>query len=350
MSGRTLEAQDGAVDVISCTPGATAPPDARQAVGALRRLLDDGDGLPVVIELTLLVSGAGQDPALAALTERIRVAGYRQAVLLAFSANERDAYCVAYAHTPVADTDAFDVAFAAAHRHFEALQRAHPRTPGGLGATYSDRFSSREREILSWCAEGKSNWAIARILDISENTVRFHLKNAFRKLDATSRSAAINAALARGVIRPALRGRKAALVEMYRSFVEGDAGPFRAMLADDVVLIATAPPELFPQGGRYVGPDAVLEHAAKVAGDFDCRRFLPQVMVEDGDDVAVYLDVELVHRSTGNVMAFDCAHFWTFRGDKIVHYVELFNTGEAHRQMVGESAAVTPRRRPTLRS
>lgn len=345
VSARTPEAQIGVCYTSDLPSDAISAPDARQAVLPLRQMLSGADGLPIVIDLARSVADA-DDAEVVAFIERVRAAGFAQAVLLAFAANERDAFCLAYAVTPVVDDSALARSFAAAHRHFRAVHHARPRLPSSGGAAYAERFSAREREVLGWCAKGKSNWEIARILAISENTVRFHIKNAFRKLDASSRGAAINAALTRGVIRPALTGRKERLVEMYRSFVEGDARPFRAMLADDVVLIATAPSELFDQGGRYEGPDAVLDHATRVARSFDCRRFLPRVIIEDGDDVAVYLDVELVHRPSGNAMLFDCAHFWTFRNDKIVHFVELFNTAAAHRQMLGEPTSIV-QPRPT---
>jgi LuxR family quorum-sensing system transcriptional regulator CciR len=52
-------------------------------------------------------------------------------------------------------------------------------------------LSEREQDCLRWVAEGKSSWEIGRILQISENTVNFHLKNAMRKLGATSRIQAV---------------------------------------------------------------------------------------------------------------------------------------------------------------
>ncbi len=48
-------------------------------------------------------------------------------------------------------------------------------------------LSAREKECLCWVEEGKSSWEIGVILRISENTVNFHLKNAMRKLEVTSR-------------------------------------------------------------------------------------------------------------------------------------------------------------------
>ncbi|MGY3695690.1 DNA-binding CsgD family transcriptional regulator [Bradyrhizobium sp. USDA 3240] len=48
-------------------------------------------------------------------------------------------------------------------------------------------LSQRETSCIRWVAEGKSSWEIGMILQISENTVNFHIKNVMRKLGATSR-------------------------------------------------------------------------------------------------------------------------------------------------------------------
>jgi two-component system response regulator NreC len=56
-------------------------------------------------------------------------------------------------------------------------------------------LTSREKEILLWVKDGKSTWEIASILGISQDTVKFHLKNVFQKLNTTSRSQTIAIAL-----------------------------------------------------------------------------------------------------------------------------------------------------------
>ena len=60
----------------------------------------------------------------------------------------------------------------------------------------------RERDCLSWIAEGKTTSEVSQILGISENTARFHLKNAMYKLQASSRTAAVARALRLGLIDP----------------------------------------------------------------------------------------------------------------------------------------------------
>jgi two-component system nitrate/nitrite response regulator NarL len=50
-----------------------------------------------------------------------------------------------------------------------------------------DRFSPRERDILTCLARGESNKEIARELDLAESTVKIHVQNIFKKLGVTSR-------------------------------------------------------------------------------------------------------------------------------------------------------------------
>jgi DNA-binding CsgD family transcriptional regulator len=61
-------------------------------------------------------------------------------------------------------------------------------------------LSNREKEVLNWTAHGKSAWDISVILNISEHTVNFHLKNAIRKMDSTNKVSAVVKALRFGFI------------------------------------------------------------------------------------------------------------------------------------------------------
>ena len=61
-------------------------------------------------------------------------------------------------------------------------------------------LSPRERTVLVWMKEGKTNWEIAKILGLSERTVRFHVGSIFEKLGVTSRTQAVARALGSGLI------------------------------------------------------------------------------------------------------------------------------------------------------
>jgi len=82
----------------------------------------------------------------------------------------------------------------------ELAQRAHPAMGRLLMAALTPEAEAaitvREKEVLIWTADGKSVHEISRILQVTESTVNFHVRNAISKLDASNRThAAVKAAL-----------------------------------------------------------------------------------------------------------------------------------------------------------
>ena len=51
-------------------------------------------------------------------------------------------------------------------------------------------LTRREREILGLVSEGRSNQAVGKMLWVTEQTVRFHLSNIYRKLNVSNRTEA----------------------------------------------------------------------------------------------------------------------------------------------------------------
>tara|TARA_R110000868_G_scaffold162903_2_gene394536 strand:- start:77675 stop:78352 length:678 start_codon:yes stop_codon:yes gene_type:complete len=71
-----------------------------------------------------------------------------------------------------------------------------PRMAGGFGSEGDfARLTPREREVLALLAEGRPNKDIARHLDLREITVKYHLKNVYRKLHVSNRAQAVKIAL-----------------------------------------------------------------------------------------------------------------------------------------------------------
>jgi DNA-binding CsgD family transcriptional regulator len=73
--------------------------------------------------------------------------------------------------------------------------RAPPPRDNGFGAMRESDgqalLTPRELEVLAALAEGLTNKAIARRLDISLHTVKFHVESLFRKLGARTRTEAV---------------------------------------------------------------------------------------------------------------------------------------------------------------
>ncbi|MCC8977276.1 helix-turn-helix transcriptional regulator [Bradyrhizobium acaciae] len=80
------------------------------------------------------------------------------------------------------------------HAHLSARTRGHPE------CSNPDILTQRERQCLSWSAQGKTMSDIAVLVGISPRTVSFHLENARAKLGASSIAQCVAEALRRGLL------------------------------------------------------------------------------------------------------------------------------------------------------
>jgi len=81
-----------------------------------------------------------------------------------------------------------------AKKLFGEINRQHVRNleAGKVsGRTKDERLSYRELEVLEMVCKGMSNHEVAKILFLSEKTVKNHLTNIFRKIGVTDRTQAV---------------------------------------------------------------------------------------------------------------------------------------------------------------
>jgi DNA-binding CsgD family transcriptional regulator len=74
------------------------------------------------------------------------------------------------------------------------------------GSTTSP-LTPREIEVIELAADGNDNRATARLLLISEDTVKSHLHRAYRKLGARNRAHAVAICFRRGLLTAGRTGR-----------------------------------------------------------------------------------------------------------------------------------------------
>ena len=65
----------------------------------------------------------------------------------------------------------------------------------------AEQLSRREREILGFVSDGMTNARIGRELWVTEQTVKFHLSNVYRKLGVSNRTEASRFAHVNGLVR-----------------------------------------------------------------------------------------------------------------------------------------------------
>lgn len=61
-------------------------------------------------------------------------------------------------------------------------------------------LTTRELEVLRWTMVGKDAWSVAQLLEVTESTVNFHLRNAERKLGVSGKHQAVLRAMALGLL------------------------------------------------------------------------------------------------------------------------------------------------------
>ena len=89
------------------------------------------------------------------------------------------------------------------HSVFFAGSATHASIPNSTVRAADDgpgTLTKREVEILRLVAEGSSNAQVAKVLWVTEQTVKFHLSNIYRKLDVSNRTEASRWAQMRGLL------------------------------------------------------------------------------------------------------------------------------------------------------
>jgi len=64
----------------------------------------------------------------------------------------------------------------------------------------NEALSDRQKQILRWINEGKTNWEIAQILDMTEKNVKYHIEQIFAKLQVRNRTQAVTKAMLLGLL------------------------------------------------------------------------------------------------------------------------------------------------------
>ncbi|MCC6192338.1 MAG: response regulator transcription factor [Anaerolineales bacterium] len=82
-------------------------------------------------------------------------------------------------------------------RLLAGLNRAAAHPPAA-----PDALTAQESRLLQYIAEGLSNKAIAQAMSVSENTVKYHIKNILQKLGVHNRTEAAGYAIRSGLHKP----------------------------------------------------------------------------------------------------------------------------------------------------
>jgi DNA-binding NarL/FixJ family response regulator len=193
-----LDAVEQVLNRIGITiVGKTTSPS--EALALVRNLEPD-------ILITEIAASDGQLDGLALLEQVQQIEGLRSIVLsLHFEPRHIDAALAAGAVAYVVKTahpDDLASAIRQAFDHSIYLSTSTVTTRSSREAEQDDGpgLTRRELEILRLVAEGHSNAQLARMLWVTEQTVKFHLSNVYRKLGVSNRTEASRWAQLNGLL------------------------------------------------------------------------------------------------------------------------------------------------------
>ncbi|MET4061842.1 DNA-binding NarL/FixJ family response regulator [Arthrobacter sp. UYP6] len=161
-------------------------------------------GTPFDVVLMDLQMGSGMDGVTA--TKRIRAAGGPPVLILTTYDSDADilaavdAGAAGYMLKDAAPEEIRNAVIAAAEGRTALAPQVAGRLLGQLRSPETS-LSPRELELLELLADGMANRAMARQLFISEATVKTHLVHIYEKLGVDNRTAAVNEARKRRIIR-----------------------------------------------------------------------------------------------------------------------------------------------------
>jgi DNA-binding NarL/FixJ family response regulator len=158
-------------------------------------LVDEGDRSPDALQLIRNIKEEAEDVTVIILTVQMEgpwLAG-------AFEAGADGA--ISKAVHPVALATLVREALAGHIVHSLSNMKAERETRQALVAERA-ALTERELQILQLVASGATNGDIARRLWITQQTVKFHVSNIYRKLDVTNRTEACHYAHVNGLVAP----------------------------------------------------------------------------------------------------------------------------------------------------
>jgi DNA-binding NarL/FixJ family response regulator len=192
--------RDGLRGMFESAPGFTVLGEASNGVEAvtLAQSLD-----PDVVLMDLRMPGGNGVEAIADLTRR----GARAKILVLTTYDTDsdtlpaiEAGATGYLLKDAPRDELFTAVRAAAEGRTVLSPAVASRLVSAVRAPANEPLSAREREVLALVAKGTSNREIARVLFISEATVKTHLTHLYAKLGVKDRAAAVAVGYDRGIL------------------------------------------------------------------------------------------------------------------------------------------------------
>ena len=129
---------------------------------------------------------------------------------------------------------------------------------------------------------------------------------------------------------------RAAVNALYDAYGARDFERVAALIHDEIEWIMYGPVQVFPFQGPRRGKQQVLDVLGAIGKDYEIERYVPEIIIVEGDRAAVISDAAFRQRTTNRTLRIRLANFLRFRDGKIIEFREFTDTFDAVEQALGK--------------
>jgi ketosteroid isomerase-like protein len=129
---------------------------------------------------------------------------------------------------------------------------------------------------------------------------------------------------------------RAAVIALYEAYAARDLDGVAALIHDDIEWIIYGPVQVFPFQGPRRGKAQVLDVLGAIGKDYALERYVPEIIVVEGERAAVMSDAAFVQRATNRTLSMRLADFLRFQDGRLIEFREFTDTFDAVEQALGK--------------
>jgi ketosteroid isomerase-like protein len=129
---------------------------------------------------------------------------------------------------------------------------------------------------------------------------------------------------------------RAAVEALYEAYAARDLDRVAALIHDDIEWIIYGPVQVFPFQGPRRGKAQVLDVLGAIGKDYALERYVPEIIIVEGERAAVMSDAAFVQRATNRTLSMRLADFLRFRDGRLIEFREFTDTFDAVEQALGK--------------
>jgi ketosteroid isomerase-like protein len=129
---------------------------------------------------------------------------------------------------------------------------------------------------------------------------------------------------------------RAAVKTLYEAYAARDLDRVASVIHDDIEWIIHGPVQVFPFQGPRRGKAQVLDVLGAIAKDYELERYVPEIVVVEGDRAAVMSDAAFLQRATNRTLSLRLADFLRFHDGRLIEFREFTDTFDAVEQALGK--------------